>query len=109
MDEKEFTPITSQEALDAVLKDRLNRQNDKHSKELEAIKAQYSDYEALKSAQTDYEKKLNELSTQLTEANDKVSGYDSQIAELSAQIKAYETLSIKEKMCKRIWSGSRCN
>lgn len=31
---EDFTPITSQEALDAVLKDRLNRQNEKHLREM---------------------------------------------------------------------------
>jgi len=100
MEEKEFTPITTQEALDSVIKDRLNRQSDKHSKELEAVKSQFADYDALKSANADYENKLNELNTELSKANEKVKGYDSQIAELNAKVKAYESLTLKQEIVK---------
>ena len=90
MEEKEFAPITSQDALDSVLKDRLNRQNEKHAKELAELKSQYADYEELKASKDEYERQLTELQTQLTDVQGKVSGYDSMIAERDEKIKAFE-------------------
>lgn len=98
MEENGFKPITSQEELDAVLKDRLNRQSDKHSKELAEVKAKYADYDTLKTAQADYETKLNELNEQLTKANEKCAGYDSEIASRDEKIKSYELNSLKMKI-----------
>lgn len=93
--ENEFTPITSQEALDNVLKERLNRQSEKHSRELAEVRGQYADYDELKTKQQDYETQLNELRTQLDDAQAKVSGYDSQIAERDERIKAFEVRELK--------------
>lgn len=97
-DNKEFTPINSQEELDNVIKDRLNRQSEKHSKELEEVKSRYADYESLKSAKADYETKLNELTEQLSSATEKVKGYDSIIAEKDAQIKTFEVNALKNRI-----------
>lgn len=97
MEEKEFNPITSQEALDAVIKDRLNRQSEKHSKELAEVKAQYADYDELKSAKDGYEAQLNELTTKLNEANGRLEGVDSQIAEKDKALREVQTELMKEK------------
>lgn len=95
--ENEFVAITSQEALDNVIKDRLNRQNEKHSKELAEIKSQYADYDELKSARDGYEAKISDLNEQLEKANDTLNGCNSTIAERDAEIKTLKAQAIKER------------
>lgn len=95
---EEFTPITSQEALDAVLKDRLNRQNEKHAREMSEITAKYKDYDALKTQNSEYAQQITDLNSALEESKQKVAGYDSQIAEMDAKISAYEVSIMKSNI-----------
>jgi predicted RNase H-like nuclease (RuvC/YqgF family) len=95
---EEFTPITSQEALDAVLKDRLNRQNEKHAREMSEMSAKYSDYDALKTQNSEYAQQITVLNSALEESKQKVAGYDSQIAERDAKISAYEVSIMKSNI-----------
>ena len=95
---EEFTPITSQEALDAVLKDRLNRQNEKHAREMSEIADKYKDYDALKTQNSEYEQQISVLNSALEESKQKVAGYDSQIAERDAKISAYEASILKSNI-----------
>lgn len=96
----EFTPITieSQEQLDGMFKDRLNRQNEKHSKEISELKSQLSDYEALKEEKNGFTAQIEALTSQLNEANEKVKGYDSQIAEKDSQIEAFKIKELKNSI-----------
>lgn len=95
----EFTPITieSQEQLDGMFKDRLNRQNEKHSKEISELKAQITEFETLKEKESGYVSQIEELNKQLTELGDKANSYDSQIAEKDNLIKNLTINSLKEK------------
>lgn len=102
MEEKEFAPITSQEALDAVIKDRLNRQNEKHSKEVEELKAQLKALEDVKAKESDYQSQLDELNKSLAEASDKITEYDSQIAEKDKAIHGYEVGAIKNQVAQEL-------
>ena len=95
---EEFTPITSQEALDAVLKDRLNRQKEKHSRELSEVAEKYQDYNVIKEQISHYEEQINALNSALEESRQKVAGYDSQIAEMDAKISAYEISIMKSNI-----------
>jgi predicted RNase H-like nuclease (RuvC/YqgF family) len=95
---EEFTPITSQEALDAVLKDRLNRQREKHARELSEVTEKYKDYDAMKERVGKYEEQISALNSALEESNQKVAGYDSQIAERDAKISAYEVSILKSNI-----------
>jgi predicted RNase H-like nuclease (RuvC/YqgF family) len=92
---EEFTPITSQEALDAVLKDRLNRQKEKHVREMSEMSDKYKDYDALKAQNDEYSQQIMALNSALEESKQKVAGYDSQIAERDAKISAYEVSIMK--------------
>ena len=85
---EEFTPITSQEALDAVLKDRLNRQKEKHVREMSEMADKYKDYDVLKAQNDEYAQQITSLNSALEESTQKVAGYDSQIAERDAKITA---------------------
>lgn len=95
---EEFTPITSQEALDAVLKDRLNRQKEKHTREMSELTDKYKDYDALKTQNTEYAQQITDLNSALEESKQKVAGYDSQIAERDAKISAYEVSIMKSNI-----------
>lgn len=91
----DFEAITSQEALDAVIKDRINRLNEKHAKE---ISEKYGDYDDLKTKVTDFETKISELSSALDEANIKISGHSKELAERDTKIKAFEIESLKGRI-----------
>lgn len=96
----EFTPITieSQEQLDGMFKDRLNRQNEKHSRELAELRTQYQDYDELKEANSGYQSQIEQLTSQLSEVNEKVKGYDSVIAEKDATISQYRLNALKSSV-----------
>ncbi len=95
---EEFTPITTQESLDAVLKDRLHRQKEKHVRELAEVTEKYQDYDSLKERVSQYEEQISTLNTALEESKAKVAGYDSQIAERDARIADYEKSIIKSNI-----------
>lgn len=96
----EFTPITieSQEQLDGMFKDRLNRQSEKHSKEIAEIKSQFSDYETLKEENNNYKAQIETLNSQLSAANEKIVGYDSQMAEKDETISNYKINTLKSSI-----------
>jgi hypothetical protein len=95
---EEFTPITSQEALDAVLKDRLNRQKEKHVREMSEMADKYKDYAVIKTQNDEYAQQITVLNSALEESKQKVAGYDSQIAERDAKITAYEVSIMKSNI-----------
>lgn len=72
----DFTPITTQEALESLLKGRLERANKsaekKYLKQVEELTAKISQYEeAQLSAEEKKDKRLTELESQLAEATDR--------------------------------------
>lgn len=95
-----FKPITieTQEQMDGLFKDRLNRAEEKHRKELEEVKASFADYDSLKANAESAKGEIEALKGQLIEANEKVSGFDSTLAEKDKIIKGYEVESLKTKV-----------
>ena len=87
----EFKKIETQEELDALIKDRIER-------ERKSISEKYSDYEELKKKNTDYEAQVSKLSEANKAYETKASGYEKQISELSSKIKGYETDSAKTRI-----------
>lgn len=87
----EFKVINTQEELDALIKDRIDR-------ERKSLSEKYSDYEELKKRNTEYEAQVSKLSeaNKAYEANK--ADYDKQISELSSKIKGYETDSAKTRI-----------
>lgn len=88
---EEFTPITTQEQFDSIIKDRINRLNEKHQKEISEMAEKYADYEDLKKGALSYNKTVDEL-------NAKVSGYEAQLKEKDEKISAYELHSVKQQI-----------
>lgn len=89
----DFEPITSQEMFDNAIKDRINRLNDKHSKEMAELTEKYSDYDSIKAQANSYESQISTL-------NEKLANHDAEIAERDAKIKNYEIGSIKTKVAR---------
>lgn len=92
----EFTPITTQEQLDTVIKDRINRLNDKHARELNEAIAKYSDYEDLKQASADSAKVLKERDALIEELTGKVSNSESKLKELEKENGEYKVKTMKQ-------------
>ena len=83
----EFKPIETQEALDAIIKERLERQKKSVTEE---IKKQYEGWTSPEDS-----KKFSE---QLDSLRSKLSESEAKVAELSAQNSAYEISSVKMKI-----------
>lgn len=90
----EFTPIETQEQFDAAIGERLKRERETQEKK-------YSGYvspDVFSNKSKEYETKIGELNKSITAANEKLAGYDKQIAERDARLKAYETDSVKTRI-----------
>lgn len=95
----EFTPITTQEAFDDAIKERLRRQGDKHAAEVAELTEKLNAYEAEKGAIEADKNRIASLENELNEAKNKIAGFDSVIAEKDATIKKHETHALKTKIC----------
>ena len=91
----DFTPITTQEQLDAVIGARLQR-------ERETLAKKHGDYDDLKTKVADYEKQIGEMSKNAEEAGKKYAGYDKTLAELQSKVKGYESASVKTRIAHEV-------
>lgn len=101
---EDFKPITSQEELDAVIKDRLNRQNEKHSRELSE---KLASFEETKQKLSECEAKIGELTqslegngTELTALKKQIEEKDAMLSEKEALLLAHERASAKNKIAR---------
>lgn len=86
----EFEAITTQEQLDSIIKGRLEREAKKHS---EATAELQRELDTLKASHTEASEKLREYETKAAETSTELEG-------LRAQVKKYETDSVKTAICK---------
>lgn len=91
----EFKPIETQEALNAIIADRIERAK-------EAAVKPYADYEDIKAKVDAYEKTIGDL-------NNKIKGYESEketngttLKELQDKVKAYETKAVKVRIAHEV-------
>ena len=82
-----FKAIESQEELDRIIQDRLQRERDK-----------FSDYDELKKSKEDYEKQIGSLQAQIEESSQTIKSHDQVVADLNSKITGYETNSLKTKI-----------
>ena len=90
----DFTPIETQEQFDAAIGERLKRERETQEKK-------YSGYvspDVFSNKSKEYETKIGELNKSITAANEKLAGYDKQIAERDTRLKAYGTDSVKTRI-----------
>lgn len=90
-----FTAITTQEQLNAVIKDRLERAE-------KSYQEKYADYESLKSQKLDLEKKVNELTKTLTDTTSKVAVFEKTLGEKDIALKNYESQSVKQRIAHEV-------
>ncbi len=90
----DFTPIETQEALDAILKERLNRQEERLKKQYEG----YSSADDVASIKAKYEKQISDLDASYAKKAETYANYDKEKAELEKKIATYETNSVKMRV-----------
>lgn len=91
----EFKIIETQEQLDAILKDRIERA--KKTTE-ESVRKEFADYESVKAENEDLKKKLEEASTSVKGFDEKKKEYEDKIAELQSENKKINIANIKIKV-----------
>lgn len=82
-----FKAIETQEELDRIIQDRLQRERDK-----------FSDYDELKKTNQDYEKQIGSLQTEIDTSSQKIKTHDQVVADLNSKITGYETNSLKTRI-----------
>lgn len=87
----EFTPIETQEELDRIIGQRLEREKESTAKK-------YGDYDDLKKQNKEYQKQVSDLSAELKKYEEGSAETSSQISELEAKVKMYETDSVKTRI-----------
>lgn len=96
-----FTVIETQEQLDAVIKERLDRQASKHSKELAELKAKYEGYlspDDVTKLKASYEDKVNELNGSISSNADKQKEFETQLAEANKKLSQYQRESMQVRV-----------
>ena len=86
----EFKPIETQEALNEIIKDRIEQAKRSEAKKFEGY---VSPDEAAKLTS-----QIEELTKSSAEAAEKYANYDKEIADRDATIKKYETASVKSRI-----------
>lgn len=87
----EFKTIETQEELDRIIQERLNRQK-------ESLEKQFSDYEEIKTRNADLEKQVGTLQSTIEESKNSVADYDKQLSDLNAKVAGYETANLRTKI-----------
>lgn len=90
----EFTAITSQEQLDAVIGDRLKRSEEKWQKKYEG----YISPDEYTAKTSDLQKQLTDATNALDGINKKVASHEKDIAERDSKIKSYEISAMKHRI-----------
>lgn len=91
----DFKIIETQEELDKIIGERIARAEKKAT---EAVQSQYADYDDLKKQISAYEAQITDYGKQLTDAQEQLKTVD----ELRAQIKTYETASVKTRIAHEV-------
>lgn len=87
----EFKIIETQEQLDSVIAERIRRAEQKAAEK-------YADYDSLKQANTDYAAQIAQLSEQLQQQAETISGHQAIVDGLNQKVQKYETDSVKTKI-----------
>lgn len=94
----EFKVIETQEQLDAIIKDRLERAEKKQAEKY----AGYLSPEEVDAKTAELNNKVEDLSNSLNGANDKAKTDAEAIAGLEAKVKNYETASVKSRIAHEV-------
>ena len=86
----DFKVIETQEQLDKIISERLNREREK-------FETQLSGFESLKTEKENLEKQLSDLSTTFEETKSNTQTKEEEINNLNKKVKDYETKNLKTK------------
>lgn len=95
----DFKVIETQEQLDALIGDRIARAEKKAQ---ENAAKEYADYASLKEKVTAYETQLADYGKKLADAQEAAKGHNTEVANLQAKIKEYETASVKARIANEV-------
>ena len=87
----DFKTIETQEELDKIIQERLNRQK-------ESLEKQIADYDQLKTKVTDLEAENSALKVAAEKTKSTLGGHEKEVAKLNAKIAGYETASLRTKI-----------
>lgn len=87
----DFQIIETQEQLDKIIKDRIQRAEQKAAEK-------YADYDTLKTQNTEYAEQISQLQTQLQAQSEKIQAFETSTADLTSKVQQYETASVKTKV-----------
>ena len=90
-EENTFTPIETQEAFDAAIKERIERAK-------ASVRDEFKDYEDFKTKASAYDEKVKEYEAKITALTGSASEKDSRISELQAKVATYESDSVKTRL-----------
>ena len=90
----DFKTIETQEALDAIIKERLNRAEEKWQKQYEGFLSN----EDVTKLKAEYEKQLSSLNASYAEKDKAYADFDKIKPELEAKVATYETNSVKMRV-----------
>lgn len=94
----EFKAIESQEQLDGIIKERLERAEKKFEEKYQG----YLSPDEVEAKVADLNKKIEEMGNSLNGANDKAKADAESIAGLEAKVKSYETASVKSRIAHEV-------
>lgn len=87
----EFTPINTQEEFDKAVQARIAREQDTLTKK-------YSDYEQIKSRNTELENEVGTLQSTIEESNTASKNHEQIVDDLNKKIAEYETASLRTRI-----------
>lgn len=90
MSEK-FEPITSQEQFDAMIQQRIKREEEK-------VANQYGDYDEIKAKNEQLEKEVGELRPTIAQLKNAAAEHDKTVSDLNSKIAGYETINLRTKI-----------
>lgn len=87
----DFTPIETQEQLNAVIGERISRAEEKAAEK-------YKDYDDIKKQNADYASQISDLQEQLQAQSEKMEGHKAEVDDLTAKVRAFESSSLKTRI-----------
>lgn len=82
-----FKAIETQEELDRIIQERLNRE-----------KGKFSDYDEIKKRNADLEAQVGTLQTAIEESKTSTADYEKKLSELNTKIADYETANLRTRI-----------
>lgn len=94
-----FEPITTQEAFDAAIQERINREKEKYE-DYEELKEKAGKYDVAKKERDEFETTIEELNKAI-DGDEKNPGYKKQVSDLTGEIEGYKVREMKVRIARK--------